>query len=178
MISGYGPCSYWTYRWEGGFVNNPRDPGGVTNLGVTMRVYSAWLRRPVSVQEMMALTRAQTDPLYIAWYWKPVEADDLPGPLQLMACDMAVNAGVRESATELERFLGTDIDSMIGPNDIAAARGISDLASAVHDLGALQLAHYKSLQDWPIFENGWTNRVDARVQAAESFVTGGNAAVS
>ena len=41
---------------EGGFVNHPDDPGGITNRGVTKRVYEKWIGREASEQEMRDLT--------------------------------------------------------------------------------------------------------------------------
>ena len=54
---------------EGGFVNHPKDPGGVTNLGVTKAVYEKWVGREVSIEEMKDLTHEDVAPIYKKNYW-------------------------------------------------------------------------------------------------------------
>ena len=43
-------------KHEGGFVNHPQDPGGMTNLGVTKRVWQDYVKREVDESEMRSLT--------------------------------------------------------------------------------------------------------------------------
>ena len=56
-------------KHEGGFVNHPKDPGGMTNLGVTKASWEAFLNRDVTEAEMRALTPASVKPFYKAMYW-------------------------------------------------------------------------------------------------------------
>ena len=55
---------------EGGFVNHPSDPGGMTNLGVTQRVYEEWVGYEVTKQDMMKLTPEDVAPIYLKNYWE------------------------------------------------------------------------------------------------------------
>ena len=66
---------------EGGFSNDKRDPGGITNLGVTLRTWQQWQRRVVDAQEMRNLTADQVTPLYREKYWSAVKGDQLPNEI-------------------------------------------------------------------------------------------------
>ncbi len=65
-------------KHEGGFVNDPSDPGGATNHGVTQRVWEAWVGHAVTVEDMQALTVADVTPLYRAKYWNLLKLDGEP----------------------------------------------------------------------------------------------------
>jgi len=63
-------------KHEGGFVNHPKDPGGMTNLGVTKKVWEEWVGKPVDEKAMRALTPEVVGPMYRKKYWTPLEATD------------------------------------------------------------------------------------------------------
>jgi len=65
-------------KHEGGFVNHPSDPGGMTNLGVTQRVYEEWVGYEVTKQDMMKLTPEDVAPIYLKNYWEKASCDELP----------------------------------------------------------------------------------------------------
>lgn len=181
-IDHFPAISTFTYSWEGGFSFVPSDPGnwtggalnaGIlagTNLGISAPVWGAWTHAAVTPAIMRSLTRADTDPLYRAWYWLPVRGPDLPSPLALMIYDFAVNAGVRESVRELETSLGTSPDGVIGPNDLAAIVGITDMIAALQRLFAAHDAHYRSNAEYGIFGTGWENRLHSCLAQAEHWV--------
>src|ERR1700686_1791164 len=88
---------------EGGFVNDPRDPGGMTNLGVTKRVWEAFVGHDVDEAGMRALTPPAVGPLYPQNYWNRVHADDLPVGVDYAVMDYAVNSGTSRAAKTLQR---------------------------------------------------------------------------
>ena len=149
---------------EGGFVNDPRDPGGMTNLGVTQRVWEAFIGRPVSEAEMLALTPAEVAPLYRANYWNRVKCDQLPPGVDYAVMDFAVNSGTNRSAKTLQQACGVDDDGVIGPETLQAVASVNpgSLIDAVCDL---RLAFLQSLPSFETFGDGWSARV-ARVKAA------------
>lgn len=65
-------------KHEGGFVNHPSDPGGMTNLGVTKAVYDAYTGHNATEDEMRALTPVDVYPIYRKNYWDRGRCDDLP----------------------------------------------------------------------------------------------------
>ncbi len=117
-------------RAEGGYVNDPDDPGGATNHGVTIHT----MRRlgldltgdgTVSVADVKALTRAQAGEIFEDHYFRRPRIDALPDPLQASVYDMYVNAGsnaVKILQSLLEE-MGYDIavDGVIGPQTIRTA---------------------------------------------------------
>ncbi len=116
---------------EGGFVNDPDDPGGATNHGVTIHT----LRRlgidvnrdtRIDVADVRALTRGQAVDIYIEHYFTRPGIAALPEVLQASVFDMYVNAG-GNAVKILQRLLGDmgfpcDPDGMIGPQTIRAAQ--------------------------------------------------------
>jgi len=69
VIQNYEHCLHLLLEHEGGFVNHPSDPGGITNHGVTKKVYEDWVGREVSEQEMRDLTVDDVAPIYKNNYW-------------------------------------------------------------------------------------------------------------
>ena len=76
-------CLEMVLHHEGGYVNHPKDPGGMTNLGVTKRVWDDWTGGDADEDEMRGLTPEDVGPLYKKNYWDRVKGDDLPSGLDL-----------------------------------------------------------------------------------------------
>jgi len=144
---------------EGGYVNNPRDPGGETNWGVTKVVarangYSGPMRDlPVSVAK----------DIYRKTYWAPVRADELPEGVRFDVFDAAVNHGVGQSAKWLQRAVGTNPDGVIGAVTVAAARVAGPMIVARFNGHRLQF--YTDLPTWSTFGKGWARRVASNLLA-------------
>ena len=79
MKENFDECLKMLLYHEGGFVNHPKDPGGITNLGVTKRVWEDWKGTEVSEQDMRDLTPEDVAPLYKKRYWDKCKCSDL-GP--------------------------------------------------------------------------------------------------
>ncbi len=116
---------------EGGFVNDPDDPGGATNHGVTigtLRRLGIDVNRDtrIDVADVRALTRAQAVEIYLEHYFKRPGIAALPEVLQASVFDMYVNAG-GNAVKILQRLLGDmgfpcDPDGAVGPQTIRAAQ--------------------------------------------------------
>ena len=156
-------------KHEGGFVNHPRDPGGMTNLGVTQRVWEEWVGHPVSEKEMRALTPAIVAPMYKKKYWDKVSGDLLPSGVDLAVFDFAVNSGPGRAAKMLQRALGVTEDGAIGPKTLAKVLTI-DSSQLIADYNDARLEFLKSLPTWDDFGNGWDTRV-ARVTVEATNMT-------
>lgn len=115
---------------EGGFVNDPADPGGATNHGVTIHT----LRRlgldltgdgAVGVADVRALSRTQAVEIFITHYYSRPRIGEIPGALQPSLFDMYVSAGAN-AVKILQRLLremgfAVVVDGVIGPQTIGAA---------------------------------------------------------
>ena len=82
---------------EGGYVNDPKDPGGETKYGLCKRSYPT--------VDIKALTIEQAKAIYKRDYWDKVKGDDLPFPLNLFMFDAAVNQGVDPAIKMLQAAL-------------------------------------------------------------------------
>lgn len=145
---------------EGGYVNHPSDPGGMTNLGVTKRVWEEWTGRPATEQEMRSLTVDMVAPLYKQRYWDSVRGDDLPSGVDLCVFDCAVNAGVGRSAKFLQRVVGVLQDGSIGAMTLAAVAKKEPL-NIIAEFCHLREQHYRSLDTFATFGKGWMRRLDS-----------------
>ena len=169
MISNFPAALALVLKSEGGFVNHPRDPGGVTNLGVTRNVWRDWVNRDVDEAEMRSLTPELVTPLYKARYWDACKCDDLPRGVDYAVFDSAVNMGPQRAAKLLQTALGVTADGVIGRATIAAATA----ANPVELLDAFSQgkeAFYKSLSTFATFGKGWLNRVSHVQDAAEGMM--------
>jgi len=173
MADTFDTCVAFTLREEGGYVDNPADPGGATNMGITL----ATLRQYTDDSQLGA-TQVRDMPvrtaraIYQALYWNPVRADALPRGVDLSVFDMGVNAGTWRSARLLQHalgFTGDEVDGCIGPETLGAAAK-SDPRALVDNLADRQAAFYRSLAEFPIFGDGWLNRCRARKEAALAMI--------
>lgn len=156
-------------KHEGGFVNHPRDPGGMTNLGVTQRVWHSWVGHPVTEKEMRALTPTLVAPMYKKKYWDTVSADALPSGVDSAVFDFSVNSGPGRAAKILQSTLGVKIDGDIGPKTLAKVLTV-DSSKLIADYNDARLAFLKSLSTWEDFGDGWGTRV-AQVTAEATQLT-------
>ncbi|MBN8901820.1 MAG: hypothetical protein J0H57_12360, partial [Rhodospirillales bacterium] len=102
----FARCVAVTLSQEGGYVDDPRDPGGATNLGITRATLSAWRGQEVGKDEVRALPREEAVEIYRANYWLPARCGDMPAGIDLMVFDCGVNAGPRTAVRMLQRLLG------------------------------------------------------------------------
>ena len=155
---------------EGGYVNDPRDPGGRTNLGVTQRAWEAYLNRDVTETEMRALTPEVVKPFYKAMYWDKIKGDQLPSGADYAAYDLAVNSGVGRAAKYLQEIAGVTADGVIGPKSLEAIKACDpqELADALCDK---RLDFLKRLPTFETFGKGWSRRVAEVKEKAMSMTT-------
>lgn len=147
---------------EGGFVNHPSDPGGMTNLGCTKKVWEEWVGHEVDEKAMRALTPADVAPLYKAKYWDKIKGDELPDGVDYVVFDCAINSGPGRAIKFLQGCVGVDMDGAIGPKTLAAVRA-ADAKALVEDYAKRRLSFLQDLPTWGTFGKGWGRRV-AEVQ--------------
>lgn len=165
-------------KHEGGFVNHPRDPGGMTNLGVTKRVWEEWVGRQVTEEEMRALTPEAVEPLYRARYWDAVRGDDLPAGVDYAVFDCAVNSGPRRAIIFAQRVASTAQDGVLGPKTLAAIKAYCEKKGAntfVEVYSEEREAFLRRLPTFDAFGRGWTRRVADVEMYASSMVEKGTA---
>lgn len=155
---------------EGGYSNNPNDPGGPTNLGITQRTLSAWLGHPASVADVQCLTQAQVEPIYQADFYNAAHCQQTPAGVDLMVFDEAVNQGVGRAIRTLQQALGVPADGSFGPVSLAAAQACQ-ATPTIGRIFELRSAFYRSLSDFNIFGPGWISRIERTRSYALAMVT-------
>lgn len=158
--SNFAACIPVILAAEGGFVDDPRDPGGATNHGITQRTLAAWRQAPVTTQQVRALDATEAAAIYRAQYWAPLGCDALPRGVDLMVFDFGVNAGPARSLRLLQRAVGALPDGTLGPATLAKLRA-ADPRAVIETLAALRLEYYRALPGFATFGRGWTSRVAA-----------------
>jgi lysozyme family protein len=154
-------------KHEGGFVNHPRDPGGMTNLGVTKKVWEAFVGREVTEDEMRALTPATVAPLYKQRYWDAVHGDTLPSGVDYCVFDCAVNSGVKQSVRFLQRAVQAEPDGLLGPNTLQAVAA-ADPMDVIEKFTTAREGFLKGLPTFVTFGKGWLIRTaSVEKQAAD-----------
>ena len=144
---------------EGGYVNDPRDPGGETKYGITKRSYPG--------EDIAGLTLARAKELYRRDFWGPAGCEQWPEAVRFDVFDMAVNAGVKASIKMLQRCVGADDDGVIGRQTIAAVQNFDTQPEVLaRKFIAQRIRHYTSLKTWPTFGAGWMNRIAANLERA------------
>lgn len=170
MKDNFDACLKKVLAHEGGFVNHPKDPGGMTMLGVTKRVWEEWVGHEVDEKEMRSLTPEKIAPMYRKKYWDAVQGDDLPAGVDYVLFDMAVNAGPGRATKLLQSAIGTAPDGKIGPKTMAAIKQM-DAADIVARFTAEREEFYKSLPTFATFGKGWLRRTDEAKDAALTMVS-------
>lgn len=158
---------------EGGYVNDPSDRGGETNLGVTIGAWGAYLNRAIQPGEMKLLTQDTVRPFYRSMYWDKVKGDDLPVGVDYAVFDFAVNAGPGRAAKFLQQSVGATPDGAIGPGTMALVAKATP-TDILQKFAQQKEAFYNSLAEknptQQKFLKGWLNRVASVQMAASSML--------
>ncbi|MBK8387227.1 MAG: hypothetical protein IPL11_17170 [Candidatus Accumulibacter sp.] len=165
---------------EGGFSDHPRDRGGPTNLGITLRTLASWQglnfeeiteeAKAKLLADLKALTKREAAEIYRANYWLPMRCGDLPRGVDLMLFDFGVNAGPRTSVKLMQRAVGVTADGSLGPLTLAAATA-TDAGKLIDALAEARLAYYRSLDNFDVFGAGWSKRTADVAALAHSMTT-------
>jgi len=140
---------------EGGYVNNPADPGGETIYGISKRSYPNLIIRN--------LTRDQAKAIYLRDFWAPL--GDTPGAIKFQAFDFAVNSGIQTAIRKLQAAIGVADDGHWGPMS-AAKLASMDVNDVLMLYAAQRLRFMASLKAWDTFGRGWANRIAGQLEYA------------
>lgn len=147
---------------EGGYVNNPVDPGKETMFGTTAAVARAWgYGGPM---QLLPLATAQA--IAKARYWDAYHCDQFDPRIGFNVFDAAYNGG--HPAQWLQAAVGVTQDGVIGAITIAAVRA-ADPMKVISQFNASRLTYYTSLvNEWPTFGRGWVNRIAHNLQLSST----------
>jgi lysozyme family protein len=173
-------CMPVILRYEGGFSDHPRDPGGRTLEGIIQRVYDGYRERNGLPRK--ALTAAmrgtsswitERDAIYRKQYWNAIRGDELPAGVDLFVFDCAVNSGPFQAVKWLQRALGNvEVDGHLGESTLAALALCDDHDLLIADMAARRMGMLKSLKTWSDFGRGWSARVGNVKAIAQAWAIG------
>ena len=167
MKENWEQCFALVLKHEGGFVNHPKDPGGMTNLGVTRTNWELFLDHDVTEADMRALTPEMVKPFYKKNYWDRIRGDELPSGVDYAAYDLAVNSGTGRAAKYLQQIAGVTADGVIGPRSMEAIKNC-DAEDVVNEICNMRMTFLEGLGTFDTFGKGWTIRVnDVKAKATE-----------
>ena len=172
MRQNFDECLAFVLKAEGGFSDHAKDPGGATNMGVTRATLAGLRGHAVSIADVRALTLEQAASIYRSMYWRVVCGDELPGGVDIVVFDHAVNSGSKAAIRTLQRALGFKQDGRLSRRCIEAAQG-ADHGALVRKLCAARMNFLRGLSTWLVFRRGWTARLEALERAALALCVGG-----
>lgn len=146
---------------EGGYVNNPADPGGETNFGITKRIAVA--NGYTGPMKSLSLDTAKQIAKKV--YWDPLHLDEFDPRIAFQMLDANYNGG--DTVRWAQSASGADIDGKMGPATIAALK-VADPHTFVLRFLSQRLRYLKNLKTWPTFSRGWTERIAANMQRGAS----------
>jgi len=135
---------------EGGYVNDPHDPGGETKYGISKRAYPT--------VNIATLTEDDARAIYHRDYWQPVRGDELPAPVALVLFDAAVNQGVKTAIRFLQSALKVAEDGVLGPQTLLQARAERDSVYLASRVLRRRIEAYSTLDGWPRYRASWVQR--------------------
>lgn len=163
-MDNFARCFAFTLGAEGGYSNNPGDPGnwtggqvGAGELRGTKYGVSASAYPKLDIAN---LTETQAEEIYRRDYWAVLHGDALPMAVALVAFDAAVNAGPRRAVTWLQLASGQKADGVLGPATLAALNQAEPVTLAREAL-VRRLEFSTHLATWPSFGLGWSRRIIA-----------------
>lgn len=158
-------------KHEGGWADHPKDPGGATMKGVTLKTYSDWLGRLASKDELRNIPDDHLSAIYKTRFWDAVKGDDLPAGVDFAVFDMAVNSGPGRAVRMLQAAVGAVPDGAIGPKTLAAVKA-QDPAALIETYQKNRQHFLEALPTFATFGKGWTRRVTETGEIALKLAKG------
>jgi len=153
---------------EGGWSDNPNDPGGATMKGITLGTYRTYINPRATKEDLKNISDAHISMLYKKFYWDKVRGDELPSGLDYAMFDFAVNSGPHRAVRYLQQSLDVVKDGVFGPVTLAAARK-ENVRTTITELNRLRLAFLTGLNGWKHFGKGWISRIEKVQEVATSM---------
>jgi len=155
MKSNFNDCLNRLLKDEGGYTNDPRDPGGATNFGITLTDYRLYINKEGTANDVRLMHVEDAKRIYKAKYWDALDCDNLPSGVDYTCFDYGVNSGLGRPRKALQRFKSLEGTKLI---------------DAINNE---RMAFLQALRTFPVFGKGWTRRVDG-VRAYSKKLAGGN----
>lgn len=178
---------------EGGFTDDPHDPGGPTNKGITLSNFASWRgvelspgQRDDLIRQLKSIAEAEVRAIYRQRYWDVAKCREMAPALAFFHFDAAVNHGPTGAARLLQAAAGADVDGIIGPQTQGKITAMP-IGKLLSSYAAKRRKHYRALAHFWRFGRGWLRRVAETLTKARGIAeaaagpyenTGGQAAGS
>jgi len=161
-MSTFDACFERLIGHEGGYTDNPKDPGNSTGgrvgagqlngtkYGIAANTYPD--------EDIKNITLERAKELYRRDYWSRIRADDMPVEIRYPLFDAAVNSGPVQATKWLQRAIGVAADGVIGPKTMAAVQAF-DAGKLRSAMLAQRLLFMTNLPAWQTFGRGWARRI-------------------
>lgn len=144
---------------EGGLVNDPDDPGGITNYGITLKALSAYRKRICTPQDIIDLKPEEATDIYVQDYYTPFNGDKIESDFKVLCIfDKAVNSGVDAAVKVAQKIVNVIIDGDCGFKTYTAINAVSDRIFCREYLQAMQRGYFEIVEKRPAsqkFLKGW-----------------------
>lgn len=155
-------------KWEGGFVNDPADLGGATNMGVTIGTYKEYCKKKgkpePTVEDLKNLSREEWTDILKAFYWNRWKADQIHNQSIANILVDWVWASGAHGIKKPQAMLGINADGKVGPATLAAINNYPSQRDLFDKIKQLRLdfvdniCHARPANEK--FRNGWCNRIN------------------
>lgn len=144
----FNVCVPIILKEEGGYVNDPNDPGGETNMGISKTAYPNL--------DIPNLTVDQATQIYYSDYWIPAGCKFAMAPLDLFLFNFAVTSGVSEAIQMVQGLIGVTQDGVMGPNTQSTLMKFKGDTAVFQALCAM---HYAANRNFNYYGKGWLSRL-------------------
>ena len=149
---------------EGGYTNDPHDPGGATNWGITIFDARKYWKADATPEDVKNMPKSVASEIYREHYAKPIDYDHLPAGFDYSVLDADINSGYGRAIAWAKDVLGPVVVSVA--NMVVAANKVNDKVSMIQRYWARRLAFLHALKNWQYFGKGWGRRCASGEAAA------------
>jgi lysozyme family protein len=168
--SNFPRCLDIVLGYEGGYSEEPGDPSGATQFGVTIGALRDFRQdTSLGVEDLKKLGRDEACEIYRTRYWNVLRCDDLPNGVDLVVFDFAVDANAGRAARALQQVVGAEADGSIGDATLAATK-VKPARDVIKGMSDRRLEYYRSLPDAANFIKGAMSRTNAVEKAAMDMI--------
>jgi lysozyme family protein len=155
----FGVCFRVVLLEEGGFSNDPKDPGGATKYGITLQALSKSRGVKCTVSDVEKMNVFEAQKIMRKDFWDANHCENFSHGIALCLFDVTINSGPSRAAKILQKVVGVDVDGVIGMKTIAAAKALN-AKDVILRMCCARVDFLRKLSNFPHAGNGWLKRVD------------------
>lgn len=164
-MANYHDIVPYILRWEGGFVNDPDDSGGATNLGVTIATFREYYGKDKTTEDLIHMTMGQWENIFKKGYWDKILGDAIKSQsVANIIVDWCWMSGTKRVIKRIQKILRVKSDGIFGPMTLAALNA-SEPRNLFLVIKSARVDYYKEIVGINPrnrkFLKGWLNRLNA-----------------